>query len=479
MLRRLEVLTGVLLALTAAQARAGSGIADPVALPGAAETPAAEGWETPLEDDHYIDEADLPFAAIDGLDSVRLWGVYLGAAYRIEVPVPWNGDLVVWQWGFRGFCLKPDDPACRLLAPEPWIRRHLLERGFAWASSSLTTSGWAVSQGVLDDLALLARFVQLVGMPERTYMIGVSMGGKIVALSNETDLPYAGTLSLCGDLGRDELADFWVDWSLLAATLAHQEADVGVPAPPDYGDTVVPAVRAALGSPFPTSLSAAGEKLREAAMRVSGGRRPHFADAFALADSPVFGIPATLFDLFGGDSEFALLLNGDDEGRIPPWPIDGNERVLYQLDDDPALSRDEIDLNYRVPRIPARTSGTRFDFPHVDGDLTRPMLAVQNVGDLLVPLSITQLYAQRTREHGKGELLVTRATRGLTHCGFTVWEVESSFDALVGWVETGVRPPGDDLLDASAVAEPDFGCAWSGDAPGVPQHGDEDICTAP
>lgn len=427
---------------------------------------------------HFVDEDALPFGPLAGLETTRLWGVVQGAGYRMEVPADWNGELVVWAWGFTGFCLEPDDPACRLVAREPWIRRHLIEQGYAWVSSSLSTSGWAVSQGVLEYLTLQSEFVRRVAAPSRVYMIGLSMGGKIAAISNERGLTYDGTLSLCGDLGGHELGDYLVAWNLLAATLAQEESRIAVPPPLDYLDVVVPDVRAFLGTPFPSRLTEAGMRLRRATAELSGGQRPRYDAAFVLADVPVFGVPETMFSLFGGSGDFALLLHGDAEGRVAPWPIDGNLEVAYQLDADPALSTAELDLNARVPRIPPQDDRDPWTFPQAEGRPTRPLMAVQGLGDLLVPLSLARVYAERTEANGASDRLVTRATRGVTHCAFTEYELTRSFDDLAEWVETGVRPAGDDLLDANAVAAPDFGCAWSGEAEGVPRAADVGICDA-
>ncbi len=465
---------------------AGAALAQPVPIPSDPDpspgfelpspTPPSRGGFAPAPDFHFVDEEALPFGPLAGLETTRLWGVLQGAGYRLEVPADWNGELVVWAWGFTGFCLEPDDPACRLVAREPWIRRHLIESGYAWASSSLSTSGWAVSQGVLEYLMLQSEFARRVAAPSRTYMIGVSMGGKIAAISNERGLTYDGILSLCGDLGGHELGDYLVDWNLLAATFAEEEPRISVPPALDYMDALVPDVRARLGTPFPARLTEAGMRHELATAEISGGQRPRYEEAFALADVPVFGLPETMFSLFGGAGDFALLLHGDAEGRVAPWPLDGNLDTVYQLDADPALSPEELDLNARVPRVPPREDHDPWTFPQAEGRPTRPLLAVQGLGDLLVPLSLARGYADRAQANGASSWLVTRATRGVTHCAFTEYEVTRSFDDLADWVETDVRPGGDDLLDASAVASPDFGCAWSGEAEGVPRAADVGIC---
>ena len=55
---------------------------------------------------YYVDAAKLPFDPIPGLTDQRLWGVHNKAGYRIEVPVNWNGRLVLWAHGFRGTGLE-------------------------------------------------------------------------------------------------------------------------------------------------------------------------------------------------------------------------------------------------------------------------------------------------------------------------------------------------------------------------------------
>lgn len=54
-----------------------------------------------------------------------------------------------------------------------------------------------------------------------------------------------------------------------------------------------------------------------------------------------------------------------------------------------------------------------------------------------------------------------RATRDYGHCAFTPTELVTTFVDLVKWVEAGVKPAGDDVLDAAKVAAPDFGCRFT------------------
>ena len=58
-------------------------------------------------------------------------------------------------------------------------------------------------------------------------------------------------------------------------------------------------------------------------------------------------------------------------------------------------------------------------------------------------------------------MLVQRVTRDFGHCAFTGIELAQTFVDLIGWVEGGVKPSGDNVLDATVVANPNFGCTYT------------------
>jgi hypothetical protein len=89
------------------------------------------------------------------------------------------------------------------------------------------------------------------------------------------------------------------------------------------------------------------------------------------------------------------------------------------------------------------------------------MLTLHTLGDLFVPFHMEQEYARRVRDKGYAHHLVQRATRDYGHCSFTPVELVTAFVDLVRWVEAGVKPAGDDVLDPAAVAAPDFGCRFT------------------
>ncbi len=99
--------------------------------------------------------------------------------------------------------------------------------------------------------------------------------------------------------------------------------------------------------------------------------------------------------------------------------------------------------------------------PPTTGDLRIPMLSLHTLGDLFVPFLMEQVYASRVAAKGNADNFVVRATRDYGHCSFTPTELVQTFGALVGWVEGGVKPAGDDVLNPAAVADPAFGCTYT------------------
>jgi len=89
------------------------------------------------------------------------------------------------------------------------------------------------------------------------------------------------------------------------------------------------------------------------------------------------------------------------------------------------------------------------------------VLSLHDLGDLFVPFSMEQVYAQRVAAHRQSNLFVSRAIRGVGHCDFNQQELTQGFDDLTNWMHTGHRPAGDAILNPKAVASPGFGCRFT------------------
>jgi hypothetical protein len=400
---------------------------------------------------YFVDESKLPFDALLGTSTTRYWGVHGGAGYRIEVPDNWNGELVLYAHGFRGTGLE-------LTVSDPRIRPYLIANGYAWAASSYSKNGYDVKEGVKDTHALGQRFNGLVGQPRRTWITGHSMGGHITGVAIEQyPHAYAGALPMCGVMGDNELFDYFLDFNLVAQALAGVAAEF--PFPADYQTAVVPGVKSALGPAYPAVLNPQGVKLRGVTQNISGGTRPAFNTSF----------------LVWGNFLFTVGVSGGDLG-VAPGNVQDNAETVYQIDTDPALSPDEIALNAAVLRVAQDPQGRHpngiANIPPISGRLPIPVLSLHTIGDLFVPFSMEQIYARRAAAEGASDLLVVRAIRDHGHCGFAVQEEAAAFADLVNWVDHGVKPGGDDILNPAAVANPKFGCQFS-----VPGHAGFAPCT--
>jgi hypothetical protein len=207
-----------------------------------------------------------------------------------------------------------------------------------------------------------------------------------------------------------------------------------------------------MGPGYPVALNQTGIRFRETIENLTGGQRPTFDESFAVGP-------------FGGNFIFGQA--GTGSGRE-------NLNTVYQFDADPALSPEEQDFNDSILRLAADPQfrrkeglgpypGSRagVDAPPVNGNITIPVVTLHTLGELFVPFHMEQIYARRVAAQGNAHLLVSRAIRDVLHCGFTQEEQQRAFDDLVAWVETGVRPEGDDILNPGAVAAADFGCAFT------------------
>ena len=394
---------------------------------------------------YYVDEAKLPFNAVPGIATDRQWGVHNNAGYRIEVPHNWNGSLVLWAHGYRGTGLE-------LTVDDHPLRAYLVANGYAWAASSYSRNAYDPAQGAKDTHALTTLFNDKFAEPRRTYITGASMGGHVTGIvAEQWPRSYHGAMPICGVLGDYELFDYFLDFNVTAQTLS----GVNQPYPyaADYLGVTVPATKAALGPAFPFVLNATGQNFKSLVQLRSGGVRPVFDQGFLFWNGVV-----------PGDFLFGL---GVGDGTLPrsPGVAVQNFDVTYQFDTDPALNQAESALNSAVQRVTADPQGRNrnglANVPPTTGNLKIPMLTLHTLGDLFVPFHMEQVYAQRVADRGASNLLVQRATRDFRHCAFTPTELVTTFGDLVKWVDGGLKPAGDNVLDPAAVAAPNFGCTYT------------------
>ncbi|MEO1231661.1 MAG: alpha/beta hydrolase [Myxococcota bacterium] len=455
----------------------------------------------PEGEDFCIIRSKLPFVGLANAPARQVWGVVDGAGYRIEVPRHWNGDLVMYAHGFRGptavDAAAGRECAAEIAVSNPPIREYLLSQGFAWAASSYHRNCYDVKAGVEDTNALVRLFRRRFGRPHRTFITGQSMGGHITGAAIE-QLPnyrcpkgrrgrfcrfvtrylgrlaggirYDGAVPMCGNMGDVELFEYFLDYVQVGRQLTLGAS--AFPPPTDFMSTEFPLVLGSLTGPgfdptnplaiYPFLRSPAGEAQKGLLQNISGGPRPMYEEGFLFWESFFF-----LFGLAGAG-------DGSIDGITNRVAVDNTTRE-YQLDTDPALSAEEVALNAGIGRVAVDPRANRDrgplrlrKIPVLEGNISQPVVSIHTLGDLFVPFSMEQIWAREVASQGNADLLVSRATRDIGHCASNLQEQVEAFSDMVTWVNTGVRPAGDDILDPATVAAPDFGCQFTrGDRPNL------------
>ena len=121
-------------------------------------------------------------------------------APRSRSRFPPTGTTGLWSCTATAtWCPGSSNPATDV--GDPVTRQYLLGQGFALAGSSYKSTGWAVKDALVDQIALLDHFTATYGRPERTIAWGHSLGGMVTAgLVQRHPDRFAGALPMCGVL---------------------------------------------------------------------------------------------------------------------------------------------------------------------------------------------------------------------------------------------------------------------------------------
>ena len=416
---------------------------------------------------YVVDESLLPFSPLPGAKAV--WGISeRGAGYQIETPEKWNGSLMVYLRGNGVLCEPDAGVGCSLVIEPNPLRRHAIERGFAWATTSYSDFRLFPGDHADDVAELVEIFSRQVSEPARSYVWGISFGG-VTTLTVIERYPqlFDGAMPVCTGVPEDGFRSFF-DVNFAAMGLVADRDEVvasfleGFSFPFDaetYREEIAPRVIDALGENYPRESNALGEKLRNVVRENSGGPRPLF-DA---------GFDSSIVNMITNYMEIAKPIDGGS--RVPI----GNQNVTFRFEtkDDELLTDAEKALNARIPRFecdtaicrasnrPSTSPGLAGGIIVLTGDINIPVLNLQNIGDLTAPLAGAITYSMRVRARAKSTRLVQRAIRSAHHCEFHESELVEGFDDLTDWVETYKRPKGDNLASPEVVAAPDFGCAFT------------------
>ena len=419
------------------------------------------GEPIPVDLPTYTIDQDQIAAAVEAVELATEHGVLSGeidgAAWIGQIPDNWNGDLVIYAHGYRG-----ESPRLTV-DPAPEFK-FLFEQGYAWAASSYRRNDYDPGIGVIDTQNVTKKMQELLserGEVDKTYIIGMSMGGHItVAAIEKYPALFQGALPMCGVVGDVELFDYFLDYNVGAAAIAGISPDFDMP-----NEDWVASMTTDIKTVFSTNpdgawaggraqmqgeespLTEQGELFKSFVEVGSGGERVTFDLAWiywhALADST-------------GNFLFNL---GATDGTIANRPglIAQNSDMTYQ--DEYGFEIDDMVKRQTASKRNRNPNSLDVPVPIVTGTPDVPVLSVHTTGDLFVPIEMQQIYAQKVLENGRSDLLVQRAIRDVGHCSFTREEIQQSYTDLFNWVETGERPLGEDL--STEISKPTLGCQFT------------------
>jgi pimeloyl-ACP methyl ester carboxylesterase len=116
-----------------------------------------------------------------------------GAKFAIARPANWNRRVLLLAHGL----VEDPAPLVAELSPEHAEIKALLDEGWIVATTSFRRNGVIIADAIADLDALRLHLVNTFGSPERTLVMGESMGGLIVTLMAERDPEhYAGAIAI-------------------------------------------------------------------------------------------------------------------------------------------------------------------------------------------------------------------------------------------------------------------------------------------
>jgi pimeloyl-ACP methyl ester carboxylesterase len=368
--------------------------------------------------------------------------------YKIEVPDPWNGTLVLYSHGYSFTPVAATD------AGDPATGAWLLSHGYALAGSSYATSGWALQQAFQDQIAVLDVFDGRFGTPARTIAWGHSLGGMITAgLVQLFPDRFAGALPMCGVVaGGPGVWNQGLDSEFALATLQA----------PGAFKLVNFTSLADVNANFLAATAAL-----DAAQKTAQGRA-RIALAAALGDVPGWFDPATpepaptdyatqelnQFN-WDNDPDFAFGFFGRAElearaGGNFSWNTGVDYRVQLSHSTDKAevmalYAQAGLDLNKELQtlnaaqRIAASPAAVAYVSQYItyNGNLSIPVLTMHTTGDGLVEVTDENAYASVVRSAGDNSMLRQVFVHRAGHCTFTPAETISAFQTLIHRLDTG------------------------------------------
>jgi hypothetical protein len=389
------ILSGLMLAALTAPAQAGMPVERPVA-------PSSPNFP-------------YPNGCTDGVQAS-------GALYRICMPPAWNQNLFIFAHGYMIPSTTLRIPDEQLKLPDGMsIPDAVNYLGFAFATTSYSTNGLAVPEGIADVTDLVAIFKQAYPTLQQVYLSGASEGGLITAMAIEQHPDvFSGGLASCGPIGDfaqhvNYLGDFRVVFDYFFPDLIPGNA-ITIPQSlidtwdAYYSTTVRPALMAPASALSLTQL-----------LSVT------MDDARLV--NPTTAI-TTVADLLG----YSVFPTNDGSAKLGGQPFDNSTRVYTGSLDDAALNAGVA----RFSADPAALHKIQTDY-QTSGQLRVPLVTLHTTLDPIVPYWHEALYRDKVVARGRTPRYDEYPPGDrYGHCNFTSAEVQAALTLLANRV---ANPP--------------------------------------
>ena len=335
-----------------------------------------------------------------------------GAIYRICMPAVWNGDLVVYAHGYVGFNEPVAIPEDQLVLPDGTSVPQLVNTlGFAFATTSYSTNGLAVEQGIDDVVDLVHVFTTTHGAARHVFLAGPSEGGLITTLAVERHPDvFSGGLAACGPIGdfRRQInydGDFRVIFDYFFPGVI-PGSPISVPADVIDGFTnvYVPAIQAAT--------QANPDAVRQL-LKVTHAPTDQ-ADPSSI-EATILGL--AFYDVFA---------TNDAGQKLGGQPY-ANWLTFYRGSDD------DVKLNANLARFTpdsAALTTIRQNY-QTTGRLRSPLVTLHTTGDPIVPYWHEPQYTLKTLLAGSFTRHIDMSISRYGHCQFKAPEALAAFAVLV------------------------------------------------
>ena len=354
-----------------------------------------------------------------------------GYQYWICMPTEgaWNKQLVVYAHGYVAPNAPIQVPVDQLFLNGTYISNLLTLQGYAFAVSSYRVNGLAIKEGQEDLADLTAYFKSLHPDTTRTYLIGVSEGALITALSAEKSPPaYDGAMAVCGPIGDFHLqvnyfADFRAVFDYFFPDLIPGDATT-VPDELLQGDNWVTYYA---GTVWPEISKPVNQDKVSQLLRVTNAPPYEWPSPATPANTEV--VSTTVSSILW----YNIFATNDARAKLGGQPFDNTNRWYTG-------SKNDADLNLKVKRYTADSAATaEVDARYQTSGLPLvPIVTLHTTQDQVVPYYHETLYRSKILRNDVIERHQNFTVAAYGHCNVDLLTTLAALNALLDAVE---NPP--------------------------------------